>query len=530
MISAVYVEEAVADHPRTLEILGRLPASVPRIHCKRYGEVFNRRGQNFRLQKRRPALVLAQKEGRRVLPTPEGYGIGGERNFYFSHMLNCVYDCRYCFLQGMYRSAHYVVFVNFEDFFDEAAELADQDPGESYFFSGYDADSLALEGLTGFAASALDVFRELPWSWLELRTKSARMAPLLATEPWERCVVAMSFTPRAVSEELEHKVPPIERRLAALESLAERGWPLGLRFDPLVWQPDFREQYQELFEDVFKRLPVESLHSVTFGPFRLPAGFFRTLERLYPEEPLVAGAFEERGGMVSYRRELEKEMVDFCRDALREYVPEERFFPCAVEPEGQNCIDSSMHVGVQPGNRPTRRDDRRDDHHRTTTNHRRTDRSRSLGQRTGPDRRRVGHRGHGGTDLGGTGRARRRPVDGGRRPLRPHDGPPAGRRVQAKPAPGSRAGEDRGRPLRHRAGPEGSPLRRRGLDHQPALPAPGQELPGLGPGGPRPARRPRPRRQGPAPGRLPHQPRDRRRRSDQHAARQPGCAAGGDED
>ena len=31
-------------------------------------------------------------------------------------MHNCIYDCRYCFLQGMYRSAHYVVFINYEDY------------------------------------------------------------------------------------------------------------------------------------------------------------------------------------------------------------------------------------------------------------------------------------------------------------------------------------------------------------------------------------------------------------------------------
>ncbi|SVD49612.1 uncharacterized protein METZ01_LOCUS402466, partial [marine metagenome] len=51
------------------------------------------------------------------MATPEGYGIGGKNNYYFSHMLNCIYDCRYCFLQGMYRSAHYVLFVNYDEFF-----------------------------------------------------------------------------------------------------------------------------------------------------------------------------------------------------------------------------------------------------------------------------------------------------------------------------------------------------------------------------------------------------------------------------
>ena len=70
-------------------------------------------------------------------------------------MLNCLYDCRYCFLQGMYPSAHYLLFINFEDFFREIGVVTDQNPNDSsWFFSGYDCDSLALENLTGFVASA----------------------------------------------------------------------------------------------------------------------------------------------------------------------------------------------------------------------------------------------------------------------------------------------------------------------------------------------------------------------------------------
>ncbi|MEM7264113.1 MAG: DNA photolyase, partial [Planctomycetota bacterium] len=85
MIDLVYIEEAVRDHPRTRAILDRVPAAT-RISCDHYGEVFNRRAQSFRLQKRQPALILANKEGRLVHETPKSYGIGHERNYYFSHM------------------------------------------------------------------------------------------------------------------------------------------------------------------------------------------------------------------------------------------------------------------------------------------------------------------------------------------------------------------------------------------------------------------------------------------------------------
>ncbi len=330
MIGAIYIEDAVAEHPRAIEIRRRLPkASV--IPCARYGEVFNPRHQSFRLQKKRPALILAKKHGRLVHRAPEGYGIGARRNFYFSHMLNCLYDCRYCFLQGMYRSAAYVVFVNYEDFFSSIGEVAAEAPGEAVcFFSGYDCDSLAFEGVTRFVEHALPVFRGRPRRWLELRTKSTRIDALLAAEPFPTCVVAFSFTPQEVSESLEHGVPSVERRIAAMRQLAERGWRLGLRFDPLIYSAGYRRRYRRLFDQVFAGVDVGSLHSVSLGPFRLPRPFFRRLETMYGDEPLVAGPFEERGGMVSYGREVEEEMVEFCTAELMARAPRSVFFPCRL--------------------------------------------------------------------------------------------------------------------------------------------------------------------------------------------------------
>ena len=133
MLETIYVEDAVASHPRAQSILARFPkaAVIPVI---RYGEVFNRNHQSFRLQKRKPSLILAEKQGNRVLPAPGGYGIGSAQNFYFSHVLNCLYDCRYCFLQGMYRSAHYVWFVNYEDFQDAITSTASAHPDEDVYF------------------------------------------------------------------------------------------------------------------------------------------------------------------------------------------------------------------------------------------------------------------------------------------------------------------------------------------------------------------------------------------------------------
>ena len=326
MIPVIYIERDVATHPRVEAILGRHPRAA-RVYCDRYGEILNRRAQNFRLQKKRPALILARKHANHVLEAPDGYGVGGDANYYFSHALNCLYDCRYCFLQGMYRSAHYVVFVNFEDYL-EAIDTRLAPGRQTWFFSGYDSDSLVLEPITGFVASMLPYFAQHPDAWLELRTKSTQVKPLLAHERLPNCVTAFSFTPERVSRALEHHVPPVEKRIEAMVRLAHAGWPLGLRFDPLIHHEDYQAGYRNLFRDIFSRVPPQAIHSVSLGPFRLPRHFYSRMARLYPDEPLFACSLSDRGGMVSYAPEVESAMVEFCSRELRQYVDEDRLFPC----------------------------------------------------------------------------------------------------------------------------------------------------------------------------------------------------------
>lgn len=330
MFNHIYIEKQVAEHPRTQAVCARFPKAT-RVECDRYGEVFNPNSQDFRLQKRRPSLILAHKHHGRVLKTPDGYGLGGHRNYYFSHLLNCLYDCRYCFLQGMYRSAHYVLYVNYEDFgTDIDARLAEAGNEPCWFFSGYDCDSLAMEPVSAFVEHFLPFFSQRPLAYIELRTKSTQIRRLLKRAPIPNAVIAFSFTPEEIYRALEHKVPTLERRLQAMLQLQQAGWRLGLRFDPLIYQPGYQAHYRELFQQLFSQLNSEQLHSVSLGPFRLPRGYFRNIVQLYPDEPLFAGRFSDTRGMISYPQALEQEMTAFCSRELLQHIPESLLFPCTL--------------------------------------------------------------------------------------------------------------------------------------------------------------------------------------------------------
>lgn len=330
MIHSIYVEEQVLEHERTREILARYPAITP-VVCDHFGEIFNRKSQNFRLQKQRGALVLAKKHNQLVHEAPDGYGVGGDRNYYFTHMMNCLYDCRYCFLQGMYRSAFYVLFVNYEDFAEEILSIARKHEGEEvHYFSGYDCDSLALEPVTGFCDYFLPVIRTQKNAWIELRTKSTQIRQLLAMQPLENCIVAFSLSPEDIINSLEHKTPSLQSRLNAIKKLQSRGWKTGLRFDPVIYQDDYESAYKNMFETVFSEISPELLHSVSLGGFRMPEQFFKNIIKLYPDEKLFSGPMEKNSGLISYKQDIEQQMMETCTEQLLTHIPQQLLYSCQI--------------------------------------------------------------------------------------------------------------------------------------------------------------------------------------------------------
>lgn len=329
MVDIVYVENGIADHPISLQIQQRY-ANAKVVNIEKYAEVFNPVNQNFRVQKRNPAMILARKGGEKIIAAPEEYEIGGDQNYYFSHMLNCVYDCRYCFLQGMYRSANYLLFVNYEDFAGDLRDHVLTNGAENpWYFSGYDCDSLALEPMTGFAKYFLKVFAEpeMAQATLELRTKSTQIRSLEQHAELngaaDNVVIAFSLNPDEVIQAVECLTPKLEKRLKAIARLQTQGWRVGLRFDPVVWHHDFEKSYCSFFKAVFDHVDAQRLDSITLGAVRLPKTFYKTMLKQMPNEWLFkAGIQTDSGNLVAYEASIEAYMLNFCTQEIGRFYSE----------------------------------------------------------------------------------------------------------------------------------------------------------------------------------------------------------------
>ena len=232
----------------------------------------------------------------------------------------------------MYSSAHYLLFVNYNDFMrDIENTIAAKNNTAMTFFTGYDCDSLALEDVTHFAERFLPFFAKYPEHLFELRTKSINIKHLLAHPPIKNVIVAFSLNPEPVAKALEHKAPNAAQRLAAMQKLANHGWSIGLRFDPLIDHLGFEDNYGGYIQQIKTTLPADAVHSVSIGPVRFPSSMYNAIVKLYPEEKLLACGLEKRDKLISYSAQRERALVDFVRKQLEDWLDSEKFFTCMPE-------------------------------------------------------------------------------------------------------------------------------------------------------------------------------------------------------
>ncbi len=315
----VYIEKEILKSTYTKNLLNKINYGKI-ILCDKYSEVFNPKNQNFRIQKINPNIILAKKREKLVFKTPENYTIGFEKNFYFSHMLNCVYDCSYCFLQGMFNSANYLIFVNYEDYFKEIENIINKNTNNKIcFFSGYDCDSLALDYVTNFVANFIDFFSKYKNAFLEIRTKSVNIKPLVKLKPSKNIIVAYSINPQSIINKFEEKTPNFEKRLNALKKIQEKGWTIGLRFDPIFISKENKNEYSIFLERIFSSLDCSLIHSITIGKFRMPEVFLKKIIKIRPEDSFIFNSF--------IKKNIEEEMITkHFYSKIERYINKKKIF------------------------------------------------------------------------------------------------------------------------------------------------------------------------------------------------------------
>jgi spore photoproduct lyase len=332
MWNEVYVENGLKEHARVHSILKKINREP--IYLESYDEIWGRSKKPYLHKRDSLNLFLAKKNGHLLKLAPDAYGAQGEPHYYFIHAFNCIYECQYCYLQGYFNTPDIVLFVNHEEIIEEMERALKEHPGEKvWFHAGEFSDSLALTHLTG----ELDLYHEFcknnPEAIIELRTKSVNTRELEKLSPFPNFIISFSLSPKEMAKRVDLKTPSTEARLKAMASLKNKGWHVAGHFDPIVYEDQFRENYQELLATMQELDLTKNLQYLSLGVVRFTKDVYRETERNYPESVIHTGPMiKSFDGKVRYHRPLRMWMMNTIKElSISAGVPSERVYLCMEE-------------------------------------------------------------------------------------------------------------------------------------------------------------------------------------------------------
>jgi spore photoproduct lyase len=323
MYSHIYIEKEAENYPVTMRIKGILKCSEI-IEITHYKDVFNERGQDFLMQKNRPKLILAVKRENLIYKgSPMCNSFGYENFYYTSCVMNCPYNCEYCYLQGMYPSGNIVVFVNIDDILESAAKLSKQKP---FICVSYDTDLLAMEKLLGYAGEWIEFCRQNPEITVELRTKSASFANLANYAAPANFILAITLSPDEIIDLYEHKTPKLGRRIEFINHAVKAGWKVRICLDPVLYVRGYAQIYRKFIDDVFAKINARDITDVSFGVLRLPKDFYKRAAKNGVKTELFAYPFADDSQGATYSKQHAENLRGVIYGGLLEYMPKGKIF------------------------------------------------------------------------------------------------------------------------------------------------------------------------------------------------------------
>jgi spore photoproduct lyase len=327
----IFVEKDIEDLSYTKELLKNLKNPDYTL-IDDYSKIFAVVKKPYLQKRNKLDLFIARKTGELVKEAPNAYGLSGERHYYFIHAYNCIYECQYCYLQGYFNSPDIVLFVNHDEIINQMKSimLETKTNNRIWFHAGEFSDSLALSHITNELEPYWGFFKKFPNAILELRTKSANIKTLEKLEALPNTVISFSMSPEKEIKEYDLLTAGLKGRLKSIEQLAEKGFRIGLHFDPIIYSDDIYLRYQKLFEDILKVLPIQNLAYISLGVVRFTKDVYFEVERNYPDSGLLQESFiKSFDNKIRYKRPMRLKILEKMKSLLiNVQIPEEKVYFC----------------------------------------------------------------------------------------------------------------------------------------------------------------------------------------------------------
>jgi len=294
-------------------------------------------------------VVLTHNRERFVKDFKGSSGTVGCGEKYIASIMNCPFNCSYCYLRTYLDYRSIVIFTNTDRLMEEVAGVIEGND-EITLTTGEFSDSLALEHITETTRTLLPLFSSSS-AKLELRTKTSMadrvidlfngMSPDRKETPGDgtetedkvneflperfkhNLIVTWTLAPRKAIKNEEPGTASLNDRMEALEKTASSGIKVGIRLDPVI--PFYFEEplYREIVEELSRKIPQGMIERIEIGTVRFPERLVDTIGMKRDGRNILKGDFvKNRDGKFVLIRPLRIKIYRALVSIVRRYMPD----------------------------------------------------------------------------------------------------------------------------------------------------------------------------------------------------------------
>lgn len=320
----IYIEKGILNRPEVNRICSFFPNAV-KIPIDQYTNIFDRRRQSYSRQHMYQNLILAEKKERFIYPgSPVCQDFAYDNFYYCAPVMNCIYDCEYCWLKGMYPSGYLVVFVNQDDFFESCRNELQKHP--LYLCISFDADLLSLEPLLGYVKRWTHFVENNKDITIEVRTKAASYQNWVDIPVNDRVIYAFTLSPDEVIERYEHGTPSLDQRLNAVQACLRQKRKVRLCIDPMIPIPYWENAYKEMLEKITAAIDLKQIKDISVGSFRISSDYLKKMRHEYPDSAVIQYPYIRENGFYHLPYHLNEKMENTMVEMLEQYIDSDRIY------------------------------------------------------------------------------------------------------------------------------------------------------------------------------------------------------------
>ena len=296
---------------------------IPKMIIENHNNIPEMRGkQNCEFVDMKKNLIIGIRKTHKFVPN---YKVSNYLVPYTSS--GCTAMCLYCYLVCNYNKCSYLrLFVNREEMLDKIKRVANKEEKDLVFEIGSNSDLILENTITNNLVWTIEEFKNNPKGLLTFPTKFDMVDPILPLNHKGKVIARMSVNPKEIIRTIEIGTSPLEKRVQAINKLAEAGYKIGILIAPVILVKNWKIQYEELLKFLENNLSEKAKKKIFFEIIFMTYSYVHTKinEEAFPnainlyDKEIMTG----RGnGKYGYKEKNRREAEIFLREQMHKYFP-----------------------------------------------------------------------------------------------------------------------------------------------------------------------------------------------------------------